>query len=205
MAITTIIIGLTCMISIYALSNSEAFQSLCHYPYYEDKNNEKYRWLTSGFLHGDYFHLFINMFVLFNFGIIVEERFQEILGASAGKVMFFSFYLIMIVIANLPTFAKHKKNGGYRAVGASGATSAIVFSSIVFEPTSKIYLFAALPMPAIVFGVLYLVYEHWAGKRNMDNIGHDAHFYGAIAGFVFTILIKPSLFQEFLHKITTAF
>ncbi|MFM2392049.1 MAG: hypothetical protein RLZZ546_26, partial [Bacteroidota bacterium] len=162
-------------------------------------------WLTSGFLHADYFHLFVNMFVLYSFGLVVEDRFQEILGNMAGKVMFFSFYLFMIVLANLPTFAKHKSNGSYRAVGASGATSAVIFSSIVFEPTSKIYLFAALPLPAIVFGVLYLVYEHWAGKRNLDNIGHDAHFYGAIAGFIFTILIKPSLFMEFIHKITTNF
>jgi membrane associated rhomboid family serine protease len=145
------------------------------------------------------------MFVLYSFGLVVEDRFQEILGNMAGKVMFFSFYLFMIVLANLPTFAKHKSNGSYRAVGASGATSAVIFSSIVFEPTSKIYLFAALPLPAIVFGVLYLVYEHWAGKRNLDNIGHDAHFYGAIAGFIFTILIKPSLFMEFIHKITTNF
>jgi membrane associated rhomboid family serine protease len=79
-------------------------------------------------------------------------------------------------------------------VGASGAVSAVVFTYILFDPLGKLTLFPIpIGIPSIIFGVLYLIYSAYMGKKNIDNIGHDAHFWGAVFGFVFTIALKPEL------------
>jgi membrane associated rhomboid family serine protease len=204
MSITIIIIILTCVISFACLNNGSLFNSLAHYPYEEHRQNQKYRWLTSGFVHADFFHLFINMFVLSNFGSEVERLFIQTHGTTAGTIMYPLFYLFMIVLANLPTYSKHKNDSTYRAIGASGAVAAVLFSFIVFHPVSILQLYLFLPIPAVLFGVLYLWYENWAGKKQMDNVGHDAHFFGALAGFIFTIAMKPSLFGDFIFQIKNA-
>jgi membrane associated rhomboid family serine protease len=99
-------------------------------------------------------------------------------------------------------FGKYKDNAYYNAVGASGAVSAIVFASILFNPGGKIYLFfIPIGIPAVIFGALYLVYSYYMSKRGRDNVGHSAHFWGAVFGFVFTILLKPELFMLFVEKI----
>ncbi len=205
MSVTIVLILITCLISFSCFSNARLFNSLAHYPYEEHRQNQKYRWLTSGFLHVDIFHLFVNMFVLYNFGTIVEYFFKEIHGQKIGSILFLVFYLFMIIVANLPTFAKHKLDSTYRAVGASGAVAAILFSFIVFRPVDMLELYLFIPIPAVVFGVLYLWYESWAAKKQMDNIGHDAHFYGAVAGFLFTVLMKPSLLGDFIYRIQNVF
>ena len=186
-------------------NNRDLFLKLAHYPVSEIRNNEKYRWLSGGFVHSDFFHLFVNMFVLWSFGSNVEANFIQHKGEMVGKILYLTFYLFMVVLANLPTYAKYKNNSSYMAVGASGATNAVLFSAIFFSPTSNIYLYLALPIPAILFGVLYLWYSHWASKRGQDNIDHEAHIYGAIAGFVFTALLFPNLIGDFFYKLTTWF
>jgi membrane associated rhomboid family serine protease len=158
--------------------------------------------LSAAFLHGGMFHLFVNMFVLYGFGEFVERKFTGFYGEFGGKVGFLIFYLFMAVCANIPTYLKNKENYQYHSIGASGATSGIVFSYILFEPTSMLYLFLAIPIPAIIFGVLYLLYSSYASKTQADHIDHDAHFYGAVAGFLFTLALKPDLFSSFIFKIT---
>jgi membrane associated rhomboid family serine protease len=104
----------------------------------------------------------------------------------------------------VPAYGKNKENIHYNAVGASGAVSAIVFTSILFQPLSKIYFFfIPIGIPAIIFGILYLWYSWYMSKKNIDNIGHDAHFWGAIFGIVFTIAIKPSIILYFFNQITS--
>lgn len=145
------------------------------------------------------------MFVLWSFGSHVESEFILYKGEAAGKILYFVFYVFMIILANLPTYAKYKNNSSYMAVGASGATNAILFSAIFFQPTSNIYLYLALPIPALLFGILYLWYSNWASKRGQDNIDHEAHIYGAIAGFLLTAMLFPNLIDDFIHKLTTWF
>lgn len=203
--ITLWIVALTVGVSLLAFNQSHWFERLAHYPVAEFKRGEKYRWLTGGLIHADIFHLFINMYVLFEFGKLVEGYFKEAHGALGGTIIYTLFYFFSIVLSNLPTYVKHKDNSHYRAVGASGATSAIVFSFIVFEPTAMLGLFFLVPIPAALFGILYLVYSSWASKKGTDNIDHDAHFYGAIAGFLFTIAMKPALFSVFIYKIASSF
>jgi membrane associated rhomboid family serine protease len=195
-----ILVVITVIISLIALNNEELLIKMLHRPYNENHSNEKYRLLTSGFIHADYFHLFINMFVLYQFGAFVEYKFVSQFG-FAGSFIYAGFYILTIVMANLKTHFHHKDNYAYSALGASGATSAILFSYIFFEPTSMLGLYMIIPVPAIIFGVLYLWYSSWSAGRNQDNIGHEAHFYGAIAGFIITALLYPSEIGTFFQKI----
>ena len=89
----------------------------------------------------------------------------------------------------------------YNAVGASGAVSAIVFASIFFAPMSKLLVFGILPLPAILFGILYLGYSYYMSKKSVDNVAHDTHFWGAVFGFIFPMLIKPELYNVFLSQL----
>lgn len=197
-----IIIVITCIVSVIGFQNRDFFNAYKHHPYSENKYKQYYRMLTSGFLHADFMHLGINMFVLWMFGSSVEEKFIETYG-KLGILIFVAFYLVMIVIADLPTSRKHINNPGYAAIGASGAVSGILFSFILFNPWSKLYLYLIMPIPAIIFGVLYIGYSSWADKNNKnDGIGHSAHLYGALAGIILTLILLPQSGSHFLERIT---
>ncbi len=201
MSITFIIIILTCLISIQAFNNHQMFDRLKHFPYFEKRERDYVRWFTSGLIHGDYVHLAINMFVLYSFGRIVEKIYMREFGTLAGEFIYLGMYISAIAFANLPTFRKHGDNPNYMAVGASGAVSAVTFTFLLFFPWEKIYLYGIIGLPAIVWGVIYLVYEQWASKNSKDNIGHDAHFAGAVYGMLFVVLLKPSVYNDFVNKI----
>ena len=122
-------------------------------------------------------------------------------GETKGRLFYLAMYLTTIVAASLYTHFKHKSNPYYAALGASGATSGIVFAFVLFRPWAMLGLFFVIPCPAIIAAVLYLVYSSWASKNSRDNIGHDAHFWGAIFGFAFTVLINPPFFSEFVERL----
>jgi membrane associated rhomboid family serine protease len=125
---------------------------------------------------------------------------------AKGNIYLAILYVGGIVLSVVPAFEKHKHDIWYNAVGASGAVSAVVFSSIIFYPTSKLMLFLIpVPIPAVLFGILYLVYSAYMAKRATDNIGHDAHFWGALFGVVFTILLKPQLAVLFIQQLFHVF
>ncbi|HMP28496.1 MAG TPA: rhomboid family intramembrane serine protease [Saprospiraceae bacterium] len=195
-----ILVIVTILVSLVAMSNQELMIKMLHRPYNEHHSNEKYRLLTSGFIHADYFHLFINMFVLYQFGAFVEYKFVNHFG-FIGSFIYVGFYILTIIMANLKTHFMHKDNFSYSALGASGATSAVLFSYIFFEPTSKLGLYMIIPVPAIIFGVLYLWYSSWSAGKNQDNIGHEAHFYGAVAGFLITMALYPNEISIFFTKL----
>ena len=201
MSVTLIIIIFTCIISIQAFSRMDIFEKLKHHPYTELRQKEYYRWLTSGFLHADYVHLGINMFVLWQFGTVVEREYQVEFGSNVGMFLFLLMYLSAIVFADLPTFRKHQNDPMYAAVGASGAVSAVLFTYILYYPWAQLSLYGIIPFRAIVGGVAYLIYEQWASSNAKDNIGHDAHFAGAIYGMLFTVLLKPSVYNDFVDQI----
>jgi membrane associated rhomboid family serine protease len=145
------------------------------------------------------------MFVLLSFGQAVEQYFSFYFGTKA-----YLYYVLLyaggIVFSVLYDYGKHKDDIYYNAVGASGAVSAVVFSNILFNPTSKLYIFLIpIGIPAIIFGVLYLVYSAYMSKRGSDNIGHNAHFYGALFGIFFTIILKPKLLLVFYQQIAALF
>ena len=202
MSVTLIIVIITVLVSLQGFSNVSVFDRLRHCPYIEHRHKEYYRWITSGFLHVDYIHLAINMFVFYQFGGAVEDIYQGLFGAFGGSLLFLLMYLTSIVCGDLVTFVKHKDNPYYTAVGASGGVSGVVFAFILFNPWAELALYGIIPFRAIVGGLLYLAYEQWASRNSKDNIGHDAHFFGAIAGVLVTLVLEPRIFTYFIEQLT---
>lgn len=205
MSITLIIIIVTSLISFLCFNDKNLFDKLKHYPVAEKKYKEYYRWLTSGFLHGDIMHLAINMFVLYSFGTQVENEFIFQFGRMGGSILFIGTYLLVIIMADITSYYKHINNPTYSSIGASGGVSGILFIFILMRPWSMLGLYGIIPVPAIIFGVLYLWYESWADKNKQDNIGHDAHFFGAIAGILIAVISRPAIIIEFFHSLTNDF
>ena len=150
------------------------------------QQQQYFRLLSSGFLHVDTAHLIFNMFALYMFGDVVIQ--------ITGVFLFMMIYILSLLAGNYFTYVNHKNEPSYSAVGASGAVSGIVYSSILLFPQMQLALiFFPIPMPGYVFGILYLLYTLFGMKRRRDNIGHTAHFGGAVSGFVITLTIFPSL------------
>jgi len=202
MNVTLLIIIITCIVSYLCFENRALFDKLKHHPVSESKG-EWHRMVTSGFIHANYMHLGFNMYVLYGFGNYVEGLFLQYFGTSMGRLVYLLLYLAMIIIADIPSFIKNKNNYGYSAIGASGAVSGILFIYIFLDPWGTLQLFFAIDIYAIIFGVLYLIYSSWASKNANDNIGHDAHFYGAISGIVLTAILLPETIGNFAHQFTT--
>lgn len=152
------------------------------------RRGENIRVFSSGFLHVDTMHLFFNMFTLYFFAPVVI--------AYLGTLHFLIIYIASLILGNLLSLYFHKDEYYYSAVGASGAVTGVLYSAILLEPSMQLgILFIPLPIPAYVFGILYLLYSIYGMKNQLGNIGHDAHFGGAIGGFVVTLILRPSLFQ----------
>ena len=201
MEITIAIIAVTVLVSIVGFNNENLFNKCKFNPYDVKHSGQWYRFFTYGFLHAGWIHLFINMFVFYSFGRMVEKAFRYYFDTKY-ILYFLLLYIGALLLSVIPTFGKHKNDVFYSAVGASGAVSAIVFSSIIIEPMNKIYLFfIPIGIPAILFGFLYIAYEYWMSRRAKDNIGHDAHLWGAVFGLIFTIAMKPVIFLFFLNKL----
>ena len=200
---TYIIIAFTAIISITAFNNSEIFSKFQFNAYQIYHRKELYRLLTHGFLHANWTHLIVNMLALFLLGPVVEQYFNELMLAGIIKyyrLTYFIFYLIAIILSSLISLFKQKDNAWYNSVGASGAVSAIIFFYIFFNPWKMLYLYGILPVPGIILGALYLIYSQIMSKRNIDNINHDAHFIGAVFGFIFPILLDFRLLGNFIAE-----
>lgn len=157
-------------------------------PWAVKHRGEWYRFLSGGFFHADWLHLLINMFVLWSFGSFVEGAFRTLLGNLWGELAFAGLYFSALAASSLSTYFKHNNNPHYISVGASGAVSAVVFSSVLLAPWETVLVFF-IPMPAIVMGVLYLLYSWWMARRAADRINHEAHLWGAVWGLVFTATV----------------
>ncbi|MCK8524304.1 rhomboid family intramembrane serine protease [Aquimarina sp. D1M17] len=158
------------------------------------RRGEHVRMLSSGFLHVDTTHLFFNMFTLYFFGPVVLKH--------VGNLQFLLIYFGSLLFGNLFSLFFHKDEYHYSAVGASGAVSGIIYSGILFEPSMSLYLMLIpIPIPAYIFGIGYLLYSIFGMKNRVGNIGHDAHFGGAVGGYLITLLLAPVLFQENLFMI----
>ena len=198
MTLTLIII--TSIVSILAFQDQRLFYQSVLSPYRMVHNNEWYRILTHGFIHGSYLHLFVNMIVLFSFGKVIESY----LGIYTDKILphYFVLYFGGMIVSTITTTIKQRNNPNYMAVGASGAVSAVLFAYIFFAPWSKVLFMGILPIPGIIFAVLYVVYSSYMSRKGNDNIGHDAHLWGALFGFVYPIVIHPDLLPKFISLIT---
>jgi membrane associated rhomboid family serine protease len=204
MNVTLVIIILTTVVSINGFNNRETFLKLQFNPYQVHHRKQWYRLLSHSMLHADYAHLFINMFVLYSFGTALEYYFAYFFGTK-GMYIYILLYISSIAFASIGGLIKHKDNHYYNAVGASGAVSAVVFAAIFFAPLNKILFFMVLPIPGIIFGVLYLVYSYYMSKKANDHVAHDAHFFGAVYGFFFPLIIDYKLIFFFFDQLKLPF
>lgn len=205
MTITLLIIVLTCITSIVAFNNPHFMQQLIFSPYLIKRSKDWFRFLSSGFLHSNWMHLFFNMYVLFLFGRITETYFMHLF-AHFGATLYILLYAAAIILSEVYSYFRHQNNPGYASLGASGAVSAVVFASILFQPLNKIgIIFFPIGIPGFIFGLLYLLYSMYMARNANDNVGHYAHFYGAVFGFLFPIVLKPELFMRFMEQITNGY
>ncbi|MBT8263230.1 MAG: rhomboid family intramembrane serine protease [Bacteroidia bacterium] len=155
------------------------------------RKGEQIRMFSSGFLHVDYTHLIFNMLTLYFFANIVIN--------SVGVTRFIIIYIASLIVGNILSFYFHKDEYHYSAVGASGAVMGVLYSAILFHPGMDLYLFfIPIPIDAWIIGILYLLYSVYGMRFRHGNIGHDAHFGGAIAGYLLTIAFVPSLLETSL-------
>lgn len=194
---TTWILIVTIATSFYAWNRQDIYQKWIMNPYQVKHHKQYWRFITSGFVHINYTHLFFNMFALFFFGQHVAYYF-----GIMGNQILVILYLLGIVISDIPTYLKYKDVPNYNSLGASGGVAAVLFSSIMFEPLNPIrIMFIPIDIPGFVLGTLYLIYSWYQGKRMSDNINHDAHLFGAIFGLVFTVLLRPGVIVSFVQQI----
>ena len=199
--ITYGIMALTILLSWQANQNPSFKRKLIFYPFDVKRQGEWYRFMTAGFIHADWLHLGINMYVLYMFGTVAEFFFLATFGA-VGWFLYPLMYFMAIPIAETYSYIKHHDNPYYMSLGASGAVSAAVFASILFNPMGGIgILFIPFYIPGFIMGLLYLLYSNFMARRNSDNIGHNAHFYGALFGLLFPCLFQPKLFLHFIDEI----
>lgn len=149
---------------------------------------EQIRMLSSGFLHVDMLHLIFNMYTLWIFAPVVIDW--------LGTFSFALVYFGSLIFGSLLTMLFHKNDYSYRAVGASGAVTGVLYSAILLRPDMTLGIFFIIPMPAYLFGIAYLLYSIYGMKAKNDNIGHTAHFGGAIGGYMITLIKNPSLFAD---------
>lgn len=201
MILTFVIIAITVIVSIGSFNNPELFNKLKFNAYLIKHNNQHYRFLSYALVHAGWMHLIINMYVLYSFGGVVEEYFRMMFGTT-GVLYFIMLYVGGVIFSTLFDFGKYKNDAYYNAVGASGAVAAVVFSSILVYPGGSIFLFPIpFPLPSWLFGIAYLIYSAYMGKKSVDNIGHNAHFWGAVYGIVLTVILVPGVIPDFFKSI----
>ncbi|MCI9845765.1 rhomboid family intramembrane serine protease [Flavobacterium pectinovorum] len=191
----TILIGI---IIANVLISYKGFNDLYFFRKYEFhvgsiRSGEQIRMLSSGFLHVDMMHLMFNMLTLWFFAPVVLNW--------LGTFSFVLVYLGSLIFGSLLTMFFHKNDYSYRAVGASGAVTGVLYSAILLQPDMMLGIFFVIPIPAYLFGILYLLYSIYGMKAKNDNIGHTAHFGGAVGGYLITLIKEPSLISD--HSLMT--
>jgi len=197
---TIILILITVVVSYAGFNSRKLMENLQFNASKIIYKKEYHRLITHAFIHANWEHLFVNMIVLFSFGQAIEAYFKYNFGNKFIQY-YFLLYFGGILVSNIYALIKHRNNYFYNSVGASGAVSAILFAAIFFDPWGKILFFLILPIPGILFAALYLVYSYQMSMKQKDNVAHDAHFLGALFGFIFPIMLNPQLFSEFIDKL----
>lgn len=193
--VASLIFVFTIITSLYAFYDHSIYGKFMLHPYSVSKGHKVWTVITSGLIHADWMHLFFNMFTFVAFAFTLEQL--------LGSFKFGLLYFLALILSDLPTIFKHKDHFNYNSLGASGAISAVLFSFILFSPTSKIsIMFIPIGIPAWTFGIIYLIYCAYASRNSRDGINHDAHFFGALTGLIFTIIFVPGILQNFFTLLT---
>lgn len=190
--VATIIFLLTIITSIYAFNNANIYGKLMLHPYSVAKKQNIYQLLSSGLIHKDWPHLIFNMLTYYFFAFNLER--------ILGHWQFAAVYIGSLILCDIPSINKHKNDFMYHSLGASGAVCGVLFSYILFFPFTKLIIFPIpIPIPAVLYGGLFLLYSSFLAKKQNDNINHDAHFYGALSGIIITAILVPNALISFFE------
>jgi len=202
--ITYTLLAIIVIFSLICFNDRNKMNKYLFHPYSIYHNKEHYRFLTHAFIHGDFIHLAFNCLALYGFGLGLEEYyFPRYFGPILGKLYYIILFTGGIYAASITEYVRNKNNPNYSSLGASGAISSVIFCAIILSPKSTIGLFF-IPMPGWLAGILLLgisyvlIQRKKTGSYN-DNISHEAHFWGALFGIAFILLLKPSSLSHFLH------
>jgi membrane associated rhomboid family serine protease len=180
-----ILMATVVIVSLIGMSSDSVKRALILHPYRVRHDGHVHRLLTAGWLHGDFAHLAFNMITLYFFAGDVLR--------VLGPVRFLALYLSAVVMGFVPTTLRYMNKQEYSSLGASGAVAAVIFSAILLVPNLKMFLmFLPIPVPGIVFALAYLVYSFWHSRTASDGVNHDAHFFGALYGAMFTYAFEPA-------------
>ena len=196
MTITALLLGIIVVVSVAGLTFAPALieRSLLR-PYWLLPKRQYSTLLTSGFMHANLAHLAFNAFTFWSFGTQLER--------AMGSARFLALYLVGLLVSDAGTWFKHKNDPNYASLGASGAILAVLFASVVYFPTERLYILPLpVPIPAPLFAVGYLAYTWYAGRFMMGRVNHDAHFSGALAGLAFVALTDPQAWQRAYGALT---
>jgi membrane associated rhomboid family serine protease len=201
-SVLTILMGLTIIVSLNGFNNNNLKERLLFVPFRIKHNNEHLRIISHVLIHADLTHLAFNMFSLYFLGSFLENSFIQYFGFYEGESFFLILYILGGIFATFIPYYRHHENRNYQSLGASGAVSAIVFAAILWNPTMQLgILFIPIPIPAYIFGPIYLFIEYLADKKGNSGIAHDAHIGGAIFGVIFILLINFDKGKEFFYLI----
>ncbi len=204
MSINILLLASIGIVSYLCFNNRNLFNQLLFSPYATIREKQWYRFVTSAWVHSDFTHLFVNLFVLFFFGSSMETFFIGSFG-TIGIAYFLLLFVGSVIIAHIPTYFKEKDNYAYASVGASGGVSGVLFAFILLQPLEPLYLYGIIKIPGILFGVLYLIYSNYMSKKGGDNVNHDAHMFGALGGMLILVLFKPQVIPNFIQQISSLF
>lgn len=176
------------------LKNPEIIRKSVFRPYDFYHNKKYFSIISSGFVHGDFPHLLFNGITYFFFAFQIERAY--------GSLQFLLIYYLSLIISDLPSLYKYKDDYRYGSLGASGAISGVLFSYILLNPWGQlgIMIIPFVPIPAFIFGILYLIWEQYSSNRG-DGVNHSAHFWGAIAGLLLTIILVPGILDNFIFRL----
>lgn len=226
--VASTIFVITIFTSIRAFSDADLRYKFTYNPYRMVRENQYQMVITHGLIHGGWMHLIFNMlaFYFFAFNLeggtnpvpteLIEQRILETGGQNLDKILerdfsnrnlghwqFALLYVVSLIVGSVPGLAQHKDDSWYNSVGASGAISGVVLSAIIMSPEIGIgLLFIPGHIPGWIFALLFLAFSFFASFRKIGNIAHDAHLFGAIAGIVMTVLLRPDVATTFIEWVS---
>ena len=195
-SVTVLLVIATVLVSWLAFERPKLMARLVLWPPAVARSHQYDRLVTHGFVHADLQHLLFNMITLYFFGRLVETLFLPYI----GHLGFLLFYLSALVVAILPSWIRHWRDPSYRSLGASGAVTAVLFAFILMAPWSLIYVFF-VPIPAVLYAMLFVGYSIWSDLRQRDRVNHQAHLWGAAYGVLFALVLEPRLGPYFLERL----
>lgn len=203
LSITLILIIITALVSLQGFNSQDFMYKFAFSPYDVKHRGKYFKFITHMFIHSDWGHLLFNMLSLYFLGRLLEVQLDLEYGMVKGSLHFVVIYFLGGFFATLWPMARNHDNPAYMSLGASGAVSAVIFAAIIWNPTMELgLLFIPVPIPAYIFGPLYLAFEFWAFKRAKTNIAHDAHIGGAFFGIIYILIVNIDKGKDLITLIT---